>query len=101
MAQRHEAKKYLPVIAAPAEPNFSVCQAERMKGKTIERVEYGFRKPHPALHQSEVLIIHFTDGSILGIDTGSNIGNLCSEKPGLQPNEFHVDLNLQWVPEKT
>ena len=54
-----------------------------------------------ALHQSEVLIIHFTDGSILGIDTGSNIGNLCSEKPGLQPNEFHVDLNLQWVPEKT
>lgn len=99
-ARRHEAKAHLPVIEAEADPHFSICQAEDMKGKTVERVQYGTRKQTNGLHRSEVLIIHFTDGSILGIDTGSNVGNLASENVAVRPEDFHVDFFLQWVPEK-
>lgn len=70
-----------------------------MEGKTVERVEYGFREPISNVHQSEVMILSFTDGSILGIDTGSNAAALASahEGSGLHPDDFHVDMDLRWV----
>ena len=50
------------------------------------------------MHGSELLTVYFTDGSILSIDTGSNAGNLALDHEGLKPDDFHVDLNLHWVP---
>ena len=50
------------------------------------------------VHQSELIVIHFTDGSILSLDTGSNAGNLrCEKHP---PQDFHVDFRVHWVPPK-
>jgi len=64
----------------------------------VERVESGFCKRIEGTHQSEGMILHFTDGSILGIDTGSNACNVADEHEGLQPDEFHADFMLMWVP---
>jgi len=64
----------------------------------VERVESGFCKRIAATHQREGMILHFTDGSILGIDTGSNACNVADEHEGLQPDEFHADFMLMWVP---
>ena len=44
------------------------------------------------------MILRFTDGSILSIDTGSNVGNVADRHEGLKPEDFHVDFMLQWVP---
>jgi hypothetical protein len=41
----------------------------------MERVSYGSRQLIDGVHQSEAIIIYFTDGSILGIGTGPNVGN--------------------------
>lgn len=97
--QRSEAKKWLPEIGKAAEPHYSICQASRMQGKTVERVESGSGKRIENVHQSEVIIIHFTDGSILSIDTGSNVGNLALEVSGLKGEDFDVNFRLHWVPE--
>ena len=97
-AKRHTAKQHLPVIVAPPEANYSIATLPRIVGKTVARVECGFRRGHPELHQSEAMILHFTDGSSLGIETGSNIVNLSHDHEQLDPTEFHVDFILQWVP---
>lgn len=98
--ERNEAKKSLPQIVRASEPNYSVCQATHMKGKTVERVEFGSRNEIANVHQSEVLTIHFTDGSILGIETHSNVGNLAHEIPGFKGEDVHISFDLHWVPEK-
>jgi hypothetical protein len=97
-AKRHTAKQHLPVIVAPPEANYSIATLPRIEGKTVARVECGLRRKHPKLHQSEAMILHFTDGSSLGIETGSNIGNLSHDHEQLDPTAFHVDFILQWVP---
>jgi hypothetical protein len=96
--KRQSAKQGLPEIVAPPRANFSICELPRIVGKTVARVEYGFHRRHPRVHQSEAMILHFTDGSTLGIRTGSNAGNLAGDHEGLSPEEFHVDFILQWVP---
>ncbi|MBI5385671.1 MAG: hypothetical protein HZA90_13415 [Verrucomicrobia bacterium] len=95
---RSEARKTLPKIGRPSELHYSICQATQMAGKTIERVEFGYGEEVEDAHRDEVLIIHFTDGSILGIDTGSNVGNLADEVPGLKAEAFDVSFRLRWVP---
>lgn len=97
---RHDAKEHLPKIAAPASPHFSVCQASQMKGKTVDDVEFGLAKETEYAHRSELLIIRFTDGSIMSIDTHTNAGNLADEVTGLKPKDFDVNYSLRWVPPK-
>ena len=51
-----------------------------MAGRTISKIEFGFRHDIKGVHQSELLLIYFTDGAVMGIDTGSNAANL-RDKP--------------------
>jgi hypothetical protein len=95
--RRDEARAWLPRISRPPESHYSVCRLSDAVGKTIVRVEYGFGDRSGA-HESEVMILHFSDGSVLGIETGCNAGNLCSEQNGLKVTDFHASFVLQWVP---
>jgi hypothetical protein len=99
MNERQRAKDFLPKIDRPSDPDYSIVQSSRMTGKTIEKVEFGFREKIEGVHQSEVLIIHFTDGSIMGLNTGSNAANVASHAKDLRPEDFHVDFMVHWVPE--
>lgn len=94
--KRQDALEHLPRIVRSPEANYSVNDAARMEGRTISKVEFGFRHDIEGVHQSELLLIYFSDGSIMGIDTGSNAANL-RDKPS-QPEEFHVDFRMHWVP---
>src|SRR6185437_1132253 len=79
---RHDAKKWLPKITGQSQPNYSIVQVSRMEGKTIEKVEYGTREDIKQVHGSEAIIIYFTDGSIMGLDTVSNAFNVAmTEEP--------------------
>jgi len=95
---RNEAKKALPRVANPAQPNFSICQAAQMQGKTVARVEFGVAEESPEHHRGELLIIHFTDGSILSIDTHTNAASLPGHPEGIKPSDFDVSYSLHWVP---
>jgi hypothetical protein len=96
---RHEAKGGLPRIDRPPESHYSIVQASPMAGKTVEKVEFGFREELEGVHQSEALIIHFTDGSIMSVEAGSNIENLLSDEKRLRLEDLHVDFIVHWVPE--
>jgi len=95
---RSEAKKGLPTIVAPPEPNYSIVQAQRMVGKTIDKVEIGTREDIKEVHGSEAIIIHFTDGSIMGLDTGSNAYNVAMLEKPFQAEDLHIDFQVHWVP---
>ncbi|MBN2180763.1 MAG: hypothetical protein JW715_02525 [Sedimentisphaerales bacterium] len=96
---RQKAKKRLPQIDRPPKAHYSIVQASHMKGKTIEKVEFGFRRTIEGVHESEALIIYFIDGSIMSLEAGSNVGNLVNDESGLCPENFHVDFIVHWVPE--
>jgi hypothetical protein len=93
--RRQDALSRLPRIEGRAEANYSINGAAAMVGKTVAKVEYGFRHHIAGVHQSEVLIIHFADGSIMSLDTGCNAGNVL---PDRNAESFHVDFHVHWVP---
>lgn len=94
--RRQDAMKHLPRIVAAADSGDPIGGAQAMQGKTIEKVESGRREELEGVHQSEAIILHFTDGSLMSLDTGSNAGTLaCDAHP---PEAFHVDFRVTWVP---
>jgi hypothetical protein len=97
--ERSQAMKHLPRIVRGPEPNYSINKAAGLKGKTIEKVEFGFRQEIEGLHNSEAIVLYCTDGSIMSIDTGSNVGDVVRNETKLRPEDFHVDFWIEWVPE--
>lgn len=97
-SKRSQARKRLPRLHETRYPFASIHEASKMAGKTIKTVEYGDRDAIDGVHESEVLVLHSTDGSIMAIDTGSNAYNVASEQAGLKPGDFHVSFHLSWVP---
>ncbi|ENZ4286597.1 hypothetical protein ACGKJM_004991 [Citrobacter farmeri] len=82
-------------------PNYSINQATDMVGKTVQSVEVGVAESNPKLHERELLIITFTDGTKLAISTGSNVQNVIMDlnrngKVNIKPNDFHTDIDLTW-----
>ena len=78
-----------PTIGAQS-VTFSRLQV--VKGKTIKDFEFGYIETPKDVHQAEMIIFHFTDGTSLSITTGSNAWNLSHEFKGLKPKDVHTDL---------
>lgn len=59
----------------------------------------GFFHHIEGAHESEAVILYYTDDSILGIDTESNVANIADEQERSQPDDFHHgDFLPLWVP---
>ena len=97
---RQDALRHLrPIEDTDLPGNYSIHGALAMVGRTVERVEIGEGKSYPNAHGSEVIRIHFNDGSIVALDTGSNAWNLSQDSgDAFGPQDFHVDFHVQWVP---
>ena len=97
--ERHEIMNHLPKIDKnkTIESNYSICEATRIEGKTIEKVWFGMREDMEGVHQSEVLYLRFTDGEVLAMETGSNALDL-ERNPAMKPDDIAVDFLLTWVP---
>ncbi|MBI1347236.1 hypothetical protein GC163_13225 [bacterium] len=78
-----------------AEGNYSIHEIRQITGKTVKKVEYGNRKSISGVHESELILLHFTDGTSLSLMTGSNAKNILDK-----PESLHVDFMLQWVKPK-
>jgi hypothetical protein len=82
-------KKLRPTIAAQTITSGAL---NRCKGKTIADWEFGTTDLGPECHMSERIILHFTDGSRLNVDIGSNAWNVAHDHKGLKPSDIHADF---------
>jgi len=81
----------------PAELNPKRRALEKVVGKTISNVEYGVEASHPEWkHEGEAIVLHFTDGTALSIEVGSNAKNLSEVHAGLKPGDIHTELLPMW-----
>ncbi|MCU0914450.1 MAG: hypothetical protein MUC88_07815 [Planctomycetes bacterium] len=96
--ERQRAKEWLPRITRPPQAHYSIVQALEMKGKTVGKVEVGFREGIEGVHESEAILVHFADGSIMSIVAGSNIGDLTAGRNDCRPEELDIYFIVNWVP---
>ena len=96
--KREQAMKYFPKFDGPLRPDFKHEKLQEAVGKTIARVEAGEFIPGEGCHHREAMVLHFTDGTALAIDVGSNAGNLESDFEGLNASMFSADLIPIWAP---
>ena len=82
----------LPKIASPALPEFLEL-AKKMEGKTRKKIEYGCGEYIRGAHETEVLILKFTDGTKVGISIGSNAMEF---KRLVNPEKLKVDFMFDW-----
>ena len=95
---------FIPKIAKDTNPRFLEHlrnRSEEMIGKTIKEVSCGMREHEAGVHESQVLVIKFTDDTILYIQTASNAMNIVQDvRSGdtskLTESDFHADLFLTW-----
>lgn len=87
-----------PEIVGPPRPEFKLAELEQARGKTIQSVEFGEVAAHPDTHESEGIVLHFTDGSSMCIHVASNAMNLCQDFKGLSPQDVHTHLMVFWAP---
>lgn len=96
--RRERAMDALPSVSGPPKPAFKLGEAKQAEAKTIQRVDFGSQELPEEVGPSEVLILHFTDGSAMAVTIGSNAGNLAGEHEGLSVSDFSTDIMVQWVP---
>jgi hypothetical protein len=71
--KRQDAVGRLPRIVRPPEANYSINEAvQNGMAEPSARWSLGSGKISTVCTKSEALVIHFSDGSIRGIETGSN-----------------------------
>lgn len=73
-------------------------QLRQAEGRTVQRVDMGVRAHIDGVHESEVLHIHFTDGSLLSLEIHTNACNVSSDHGGFDPSEFHTNFYGEFVP---
>jgi hypothetical protein len=92
-----------PEFVGPALPPGKLARAREAEGKTIRFIELGAtfnplgNTSHE--HESEAMVLHFTDGTALLIQPGSNILNLSEalEATGISPSHATTDLIIHWL----
>lgn len=95
--KRLESLSMFPKLNKPPRPEFKLGKAQRMVGKTIEKIEFGETNFHEDAHQGEALNIYFTDGTAVTFQIGSNAYNIASDYEGIKPSDIHTDIMLFWA----
>jgi hypothetical protein len=89
-------KKHSPKLAGKQLPNYPTAEAiAKMIGKTVSSVEYGYEEKSKGSHLSEIIILHYTDGSSVAIDTCTNAGHFVSKI--FKPEDFNAGFFVKWI----
>ena len=67
----------------------------KMEGKTIKRVEYGNLPNRQEVHQSEIIVIHFTNGESVELTIGTNLAEF-RDRMGIKCRDVKADFILDW-----
>jgi len=95
--KRLESLSLFPKLDKPPRPEFKLEKAQRMVGKTIDKIEFGETNFNEDVHQGEALNIYFNDGTAITFQIGSNAYNIASDSENLKPSDIHTDIMLFWA----
>ena len=84
-----------PKITGPPSPEHKLQTVLEAVGKTVAAVEYGEVESRGGMHEAEAVVFHFTDGTALSIEIGSNARDLSASRD-LTPPDVHADLMPFW-----
>ena len=91
--KRENAMSVFPKFIGPPRPDSKLADLQQARSKTVRDVEFGETENH-----SEAIVLHFTDGSSIAIQVGSNAGDLATDFEGLRTEDFETDLMVFWAP---
>jgi hypothetical protein len=95
MDSEHARSGEHPKIIGPPTPEHKLMTILEAVGKTVAAIEYGEVESSQGMHQAEAVVFHFTDGTALSIEIGSNARDLCATRD-LTPPDVHTDLMPFW-----
>jgi hypothetical protein len=98
--KRASAMQDLPVFdeRRPVQPNYGIVGAFQMAGKQVVRVQAGQLTSVPGRHESEALVLEFSDGSLMGIGVGTNITQILRDDAPTKAEDLHVTFYVTYVP---
>jgi len=96
MDSQHASSGEHPKIIGPPSPENKLQTVLAVVGKTVAAVEYGEVESRGGMHAAEAVVFHFSDGTALSIEIGSNARGLSASRD-LTPPEVHTDLRPFWT----
>jgi hypothetical protein len=96
MDSQHASSGEHPKITAPPSPEDKLQTILEAVGKTVAAIEYGEVESRRGMHAAEAVVFHFTDGTALSIEIGSNARDLSASRD-LTPPDVHTDLRPFWT----
>ena len=95
MDSQHASSGEHPKIIGPPSPEHKLQTILEAVGKTVAAIEYGEVESRRGMHAAEAVVFHFSDGSALSIEIGSNARDLSTTRD-LTPPDVHTDLRPFW-----
>ena len=96
--KRLETLSIFPKFDKLPRPEFKLAKAQRMVGKTIEKIEFGETNFHKDAHSGEAMNIFFKDRTAVTLQIGSNAYNIiASDYENIKPSDIHTDIMLFWA----
>jgi hypothetical protein len=95
MGSEHARGGEHPKIIGLPDPEHKLRTVLETVGKTVAAVEYGRVESRGGMHEAEAMVFHFTDGTALSIEIGSNARDLSASRD-LIPPDVHTDLMPFW-----
>src|SRR5215210_217269 len=96
MDSQHVSSGEHPKIIGPPSPENKLQTILEAVGKTVAAVEYGEVESRQGMHAAEAVVFHFSDGTALSIEIGSNARDLSATRE-LTPPDVHTDLRPFWT----
>ena len=96
MDSQHVSSGEHPKIIGPPNPENKLQTLLEAVGKTVAAIEYGEVESRRGMHAAEAVVFHFTDGTALSIEVGSNARDL-SAYLDLIPRDVRTDLRPFWT----
>ena len=98
--KRASAMRALPVFddSRPTQRNYGIFPAINMVGRRVESVRTGELLPAPERPGMEAIVVEFSDGSIMSIETATNISQISENYVPIGPQELHVTFYVNFVP---
>ena len=95
MDSQHASSGEHPKIIGLPTPEHKLQTILEAVGKTVAAIEYGEVESRGGMHEAEALVFHFSDGTALSIEIGSNARDLSASRD-LAPPDVHTDLMPFW-----
>src|SRR5215212_10093277 len=72
-----------------------ICAVSEGRGRSQEPIEHGEVESRRGMHAAEAVVFHFSDGTALSIEIGSNARGLSTSRD-LTPPDVHTNLRPFW-----